>query len=152
MLKFKCEGGIYFNLKGVKMNTKFSELKTFVVAGLCMAMICCVTVMLAGCGGTNIAGTWVVDRIVDNNTTIKPDSIDKAGHENDFLNEIKLNEDKTGTIKLGEATAQNCTWVQDGNKITLTYNTNNTLILTVANSEITTEEGDEKIFYKMKST
>ena len=122
--------------------------KAYILTILSLIIALTTALLLAGCGGTNLEGTWTVDRIVVDGTTVRPTDSDKKGHESDFNNQIILENDNTGSIKLGDATAQSATWQLDNKTLTITYGDEQTLVLTVNGSEISSENEGVKIFYK----
>lgn len=124
-------------------------IKSEILACVVVTMLLVVGSLLlfAGCGGVSPDGTWKVDRVVVDGTTITSTTEDKEGQEDVFSNEIKLNADKTGTIKLGTASAVSATWRQEGNSIIITYGGKENTY-TLSGSEMTRTDGTTKIFYK----
>lgn len=124
---------------------KKSEILTCIVVTLLLAVGS--LLLFAACGGVSPDGTWKVDRVVVDGTTITLTATDKKGQDDIFGNEIKLNTNKTGAVKIGTASAVSATWRQEGNAIVITYGgSENTY--TLSGSELTRTDGTTKIFYK----
>lgn len=121
------------------------RLACAVVSVSVLVLLC--TMILVGCGGTAIDGTWVVDRIVLDNEVVRATDTDKKGNDTYFLNQIVLQSDNTGTIKLGEAEAVPITWTLENKAVTLIYG-GNSKVYALSGSELTYQEDTLKIFYK----
>ena len=121
------------------------RLACAVVSVSVLVLLC--AMILVGCGGTAIDGTWVVDRVVLDNEVVRATDTDKKGNDTYFLNQIVLQSDNTGTIKLGEAEAVPITWTLENKAVTLIYG-GNSKVYALSGSELTYQEDTLKIFYK----
>lgn len=130
------------------METKsLVKLKSVLIWSLVALVVALSATFLAACGGTSADGTWRVDRIVVDNNVIKSTDTDKKGHESDFLNEIMLKTDKTGSIKLGDTEPVTLEWAQQNEAITLTYNESDE-VYTLSGTELIYKKGTLQIYYK----
>ncbi len=102
---------------------------------------------LAGCGGTELRGTWTLDRIVTDSSTITADTEDKGEYGDDFNNILTFAEDGSGTVKIRSETATTSEWVQDGNKVTITVGSDDSTY-TLDGEELIFEQDNVKYFYK----
>ena len=126
------------NLKRIHTIWK-PALAVLILVGLCLGI-------LSGCGESSLTGTWTLSRVTNGETTVNADDTNKGDFEAPFENELKFNDDGTGTIKVNSAEAQDMTWTQDGDKITISVNTTQT-VYTLSGSELTIQDGDTKYFY-----
>ena len=119
-------------------------LKSVLVVTFIVVMSLC---FFAACGGTNVVGTWKLDRVVNDGTTINSTDTDKGEYAEDFNNVLVLNEDKTGSIKIKADSASEGTWTQTNNTITITVDENDTTFTLSGNELIYDNEG-VRYFYK----
>ena len=128
-------------LKSMKKVNILVVMVTFVMAGVC-------ALMLAGCGGTNPIGTWGLDRIVTDSVVVRASDTDKGAYASEFENEIVLNEDGTGTVKINAGQAVNATWTQTDKSITISVGDNLQSVYVLSGAELIYENGDIKYIYK----
>ena len=136
-----------------KINNKKS-VTNLIVAVSAVALITMMSLILfAGCGGTNPVGTWTLDRVVVDGTTYRADDENKGDYASAFENEIVLNEDETGTVKLDADDATEATWAQTDNVITITADEQE-LQFTLNGTELIydTDDGNTRYFYVKKSS
>ena len=137
-------------LKGDLKMTKTNSISALRVGVLLVLVAVFSMFIFSACGGTTIEGTWKLDRVVSDGTTIKSTDTDKGEFGDDFNNVLTFNKDNTASIKIKSETAQNGTWKQTNSQITVTVSDKDTTY-TLSGNELTSENGTVKYFYK-KST
>ena len=129
-------------------NSKILNILRLVAGVAFLALVS--VVVLAGCGETQLKGSWTLDRVVTKDTTINSNTADKGEYGDDFNNVLTFNEDGSGTVKIRSETATTSAWTQDGSKVTITVGSDDTTY-TLEGTELILEQDGVKYFYK-KST
>jgi uncharacterized cupin superfamily protein len=128
--------------------TKKNLLTSVLIAS--MIVLLSMFVFSACGGGTNVLGTWKLDRVVEDGKTYKASDTDKGAYAQDFGNVLIFNEDKTASVKIKSDSATNATWKQTKTEITVTADNNDTTY-TLSGDELIYDKDGVRYFYK-KST
>ena len=137
----------------IEMNNlyKKSFKDTAIVIGAVMFVFFASLILFAGCGGTSPVGTWTLDRLVVDGVTYTADSQDKGDYASAFENEIILNEDNTGSIKLDADAETDATWTQTDSAITITSDEQD-LTFTLNGTELIYRPTDTISYFYKKSS
>ena len=127
---------------------KVKYLESVLFKILCVAVVGLFSViLLAGCGGVSLEGTWTLDRVVAGNNTVKSSDQDKGDYASEFNNSITIKKDNTASVKLGSATASDATWTKNGDTVTITVGDKKENY-TLTGTELIYEKDNTKYFYK----
>ena len=141
------------SIKGDNFMTNSKSNVAFKAVSLVALLVLVSVCILAGCGGTQIEGTWKLDRVTDGETTIYSTTTDKGEYGDDFNNALTFNKDGSCSIKIRSETATDGEWTRNNNTITVTITSEDTpQTYTLSGEELTVENGNVKYFYKKSAS